>query len=70
MEQAIRADNVLTGKVVIQGLVFHWVCADGDLEVSHARYGRRVLALERFDPDVLARLVAIGMVAEPDPGEP
>jgi hypothetical protein len=66
MEEAIRADNVLRGKVVIQGLVFEWTSMAGELEVSHFYYGRRVTALDRFDPAVLARLVAIGMVAEPD----
>jgi hypothetical protein len=66
MEEAIRAGHALRGKVVIQGLVFDWISLDGDLEVSHSRYGRRVAALDRFDPCVLARLVAIGMIAEPD----
>ncbi len=55
----------LTGRVVIQGLVFTWACESGAmLKVQHPQYGMRVVPLGRhYEPAILAKLTALGMLA-------
>lgn len=55
----------LVGKVVIQGLVFTWVCESGTvLKIEHPQYGMRIVSLGRhYEPAVLAELTALGMLA-------
>jgi len=53
------------GKVVIQGLVFTWACESGaTLKVQHPQYGMRIISLGRhYEPEILAKLTALGMLA-------
>jgi len=55
----------LTGRVVIQGLVFTWACESGaTLKVQHPQYGMRIVSLGRhYEPAILAKLTALGMLA-------
>ena len=55
----------LMGKVVIQGLVFTWACESGArLKVQHPQYGMRIVSLGRhYEPEILAKLTALGMLA-------
>ncbi len=54
----------LTGRVVIQGLVFTWACESGAmLKVQHPQYGMRIVSLDRhYEPEILAKLTALGMM--------
>jgi hypothetical protein len=54
----------LTGRVVLQGLVFTWACESGAmLRVQHPQYGVRIVSLGRhYEPQILAQLTALGMV--------
>ncbi len=55
----------LMGRVVIQGLLFTWACgSDGMLKVQHPQYGVRIVPRGRhYEPDILAKLTALGMLA-------
>jgi hypothetical protein len=55
----------LLGRVVIQGLVFMWSCESGALlKVRHPQYGVRIVPLDRhYEPEILAKLIALAMVA-------
>ena len=55
----------LMGRVVIQGLVFTWACESGAmLKVQHPQYGMRIVSLGRhYEPEILAKLTALGMLA-------
>ena len=55
----------LTGRVVIQGLVFTWACESGAmLKVQHPQYGTRIVPQGRhYEPEILAKLTALGMLA-------
>ena len=57
----------LIGRVVIQGLVFTWACESGALlKVQHPQYGVRIVPLDRhYEPEILAKLIAFGMLAKP-----
>jgi hypothetical protein len=52
------------GKVVIQGLVFTWTCESGSvLKVQHPEYGQQRVHLDwHYEPHILAKLVALGML--------
>ena len=54
----------LQGRVVLQGLVFTWACESGArLKVQHPQYGTRIVSLDpHYEPGVLAKLTALGMV--------
>jgi hypothetical protein len=56
----------LTGRIVIQGLAFDWVCEFGALlKVYHPHYGLRIVELgTHYEPHVLANLVALGMLTK------
>ena len=54
----------LIGRVVIQGLIFTWACEPGAvLKVHHPNYGVRTVQLDsHYEPEILAKLVALSMV--------
>ena len=55
----------LMGTLVIQGLLFSWTCeARTTLKVQQPQYGMRIVSLGRhFEPAILAKLTALGMLA-------
>jgi hypothetical protein len=67
---AEERDPRLIGRVVIQGLVFTWACESGaTLKVQHPRYGVRVVPLDRhYEPEILAKLTALAMLAKATAG--
>jgi hypothetical protein len=56
----------LTGRVVIQGLVFTWTCESrAMLKVHHPQYGMRIVSVSRhYEPGIMAKLTALGMLAQ------
>jgi hypothetical protein len=60
-----KRHSPLVGRVVIQGLLFTWACdIDGMLKVQHPQYGMRIVPRGRhYEPEILAKLTALGMLA-------
>jgi hypothetical protein len=67
ISQSLNAEEEhlpLIGRVVLQGLVFTWACESRALlKVQHPQYGTRIVPLDRhYEPEILAKLTALGMV--------